>query len=97
MSRIDKFPGNVATGQVTAPATAGGILIKDVNNNRRSITIINHGTTAVYVGPLGVTALTGAFLVGIAGACLPPIMSTAALYAITGGGTQTISFIEEYD
>lgn len=88
--------GQLGTGQVSVAATAGGTLICSATSTRRRLTIINHGTTAVYIGLTGVTTATGALLPGAVGANLT-INVNVPVYGITASGTATVSFIEEYD
>jgi hypothetical protein len=83
-----------ATGQVTFDDSPA-VLIAAARAGRRVITIINSGTTAAYIGGLGVTALTGALLPGVVGASLV-LAVTGAVYGITASGSCTVSFVEEY-
>src|SRR5215467_935509 len=85
--------GNIATGQVTVGATA--TLIAAARPGRVSITIINNGTTDVFLGPSGVTATTGLLLLGIKGTAIT-ISGSAAIYGIVGSGTQIVCFMEQY-
>lgn len=62
---------------------------------KKRVTFVNHGTTAVYIGKTGVTALTGLLLAGAVGQTLT-LRANAALYAITASGTQVISVCTEY-
>jgi hypothetical protein len=87
---------NLATGQVSVDTTAGGKQIAAARSTRRTITVVNHGTTDVYVGSSGVSTSTGVLLLGTKGAAVT-LCTTAAVYGIVGSGTQTISYFEEYD
>lgn len=86
-----------ATGQVTVPATANGILIVAARAGRRAVTIINSGTTIVALGApaTGLTVTNGALLPGAAGASIT-IPTAAAVYGIVGTGTQVVSYLETY-
>jgi hypothetical protein len=59
------------------------------------VTIINHGTTAVYLGTGTITTSNGALLVGTAGASVT-IVTTDAVKGIVASGSQAVSYIEEY-
>ena len=84
---------SIATNQVSVLATA--TLIAAARAGRSMITIVNGGTTDVFVGGSGVTAGTGVLLVGIKGASIT-IPTSGAVYGITGGGSQAVSFLEAY-
>ncbi len=88
--------GNIAVNQVSVTTTAGGTTIAAARSTRRGILVINHGTTAVYLGPSGVTTSNGLLLAGIVGAFIS-IPTTVAILGIVGSGTQTVSYIEVYD
>jgi len=98
-----KSPGavGIATGQVSIDTTSGGVLVcaartmQGVSGGRRRIKITNHGTTACYVGNSGLTTGTGFLLAGIVGYTVT-LDTTAAVYGISAG-TQTVSYVEEYD
>jgi hypothetical protein len=83
----------IATGQVSV-TSSGTTLIAAERAGRGRITVIQHGTTPVYVGLTGVTTTTGALLAGVAGATLT-FDTEAAIYGASGG-TQTVSFVEEF-
>lgn len=83
-----------ATGQSTLGTTA--VQVAAARTGRRSITIVNHSTTDVYIGGSGVTATTGTLLLGTKGASIT-LESTGAIYGITTAGTPTVSFMEEYN
>lgn len=84
----------IAHDQVSVGTTA--TLIAAARNSRGYLILVNHGTTAVYVGGSSVTTSNGCLLAGVVGQSLP-IKTNAAIYAIVASGTQTISFIEEYE
>lgn len=83
----------LATAQVSVTTSATQIAASRAG--RRSITIINEGTTVVRLGVSGVTTGTGAYLAGVAGASVT-LETEAAVYGIVGSGTQTVSCIENY-
>ena len=87
---------NLATGQVTADTTAGGVAVCAARPTRRLVTLTNLGTTDVFVGTGTVTAATGALLAGVKGATLT-LGVTGAVKAVTAGGTQAVSYAEEYE
>jgi|ERR1700676_594078 len=85
---------NIATGQVSIANTATSIV--SARGTRRSITVINHGTTDVFLGGTNsVTTSTGLLLIGAKGTVLK-LDTASALWAIVASGSQTISFVEEY-
>ena len=77
------------TGQVSVTGTATAIRVKDTN--RRGVLIVNHGTTAVYLGDSTVTTSNGLLLAGVVGASIS-IPTISDVYGITGGASQTVSF-----
>lgn len=85
---------NLLTGQVTIAATS--TVIAAARATRRAITVVNHGTTDVFIGLAGVATTTGVLLKGIAGGGIT-FETTVAINGIVGAGTQVISFAEEYD
>lgn len=87
---------NWVPDQVDIDATAGGTVIAAARANRRSITVVNLGTTDVWLGGNGVTATDGQLLLGVKGAART-IRTTAEVRAITASGTQRVAFDEEYD
>ncbi len=87
--------GSLATAQVLVDTTVGGVKIIDVRPARNEITIVNHGTTDVYLGPSGVTVSTGVLLSGVKGASITlPVYG--AVYGIVSSGSQTVSYVETY-
>ena len=80
--------GNSATLIAAARAGVAG-------TGRVALTIENSGTTDVYIGPSGVTTATGILLPGVKGAALT-IPTTAAVYGITGGASQTVTVLESF-
>lgn len=84
---------NIATSQVSVAATA--TLIAALRSGRRSITVEQLGTTAVYLGGSGVTTANGVLLAGTVGSSVT-MNFTGALYGITASGTQTVAEFEIY-
>jgi hypothetical protein len=84
---------NLATAQVSVAATA--TLIVAARVGRKEVTIVNHGTTAVYLGPSGVATTTGQLLAGVAGEGIT-YSGGAAVYGIAATGSQTVSVAEVY-
>jgi hypothetical protein len=86
----DTFAANQVS--VTTAAT----LIVAARAGRRSVGIVNHGTTAVYLGPANtVTTSNGLLLTGTAGASVV-LDYSGNVYGIVGAGSQTVSYGEEY-
>jgi len=86
--------GSFATGQVSIGASATQIAASRAT--RRRMTIVNHGSTAVFVGASGVATNSGLRLIGLDGAAVSLVV-TGAVYGIVASGSQTVSYIEEYD
>lgn len=82
-----------ATSQVSVGASATPIVA--ARSGRGSVTIENTGTTVIYIGNSAVTTGTGFYLPGVAGAAVT-IPSSAALYGITAGGSQTVTVVETF-
>jgi len=93
---VANYPGadNIATNQVSVTSAATAIVA--ARATRRSVLIINHGTTDVYIGGASVTTSDGILLTGTAGAAIG-IGTTAAVYGIVVSSSQTVSYIENYD
>ena len=87
---------HIANGQVTVDTTSGGVQIVGTRSTRRCVTIVNLGTTDVWVGAGTVTASNGQLLLGVKGASVS-LDTTAAVKAIVASGSQDVSFLEEYD
>ena len=85
---------NFATGQVSVADTATQIV--PARRDREGVMIVQHGTTAVFLGDSGVTTTTGVRLTGTAGAFVV-LPTTRAVYGIVASGTQTVSYAEIYD
>jgi hypothetical protein len=79
------------TGQVSVGNTP--TLIIAANTSRKRITIVNLGTTNVFIGGSGVTTTTGQLLQGLAGYPLT-LYCTSAIYGVATPN-QTVSYSEE--
>lgn len=91
---VSETYANLATAQVSVGATA--TLIVAARAGRKEVTIVNHGTTALYLGSSsGVTTSTGQLLAGVAGEGIT-YSGGAAIYGITASGSQTVSAAEVY-
>lgn len=90
----DTGAASFAPGQVSVAVTATQIVA--ARATRRSVLIVQHGTTAVYVGGSGVTTSNGLLVVGAAGSRVG-VPTAGAVYGIVGTGTQTVSYMEVYD
>ena len=89
-------PANLAPFQtVVTTATSPATLLAAARAQRQFVTVINSGTTAVYLGGVGVTAATGVMLPGVVGASIT-IAFTGDLYAVAASGTQAVSGYEVY-
>lgn len=93
---VSRGAATLAHNQVSVDTTAGGVTIAAARATRRSITIVNHGATAVYLGVGTVTAANGFLLLGVAGAAVT-LHVNVAIKGITASGSQTVSYAEEYD
>jgi hypothetical protein len=93
-------PDNIAPFQTTVAASGGAgangaTLPAAARPGRQVVTVINSGTTAIYLGGGAVTSGTGVQLPGVAGASIT-IAFTGALYAITASGSQAVTGYELY-
>jgi hypothetical protein len=89
---------NLSTGQVSVGATATQIVAARTGTSgtgRISVTVVNAGTTPIYLGGSGVTTTTGTLLPGIVGASVT-INTQAAVYGTTASGSQTVSEFETF-
>ena len=84
---------NLATGQAIATTTSGAIVA--ARPGRATVTIENTGTTAVYLGPPGVTSTTGFLLPGVVGAALT-LSVTSEIDAVTASGTAPLTIYETF-
>lgn len=86
----------VATNQVTVDTTVGGVIIVPARASRHFVTLVNLGTTDVYVGVGTVSTSNGYLLLGSKGAAIT-IASVLAIKAIVAAGTQAVAFLEEFE
>lgn len=85
---------NFTPAQVSVTGTA--TLIVAARTGRASVTILNTGATAIYLGPTsGVTTSNGMLLPGVAGASIT-LPYNGAVYGITTTGTQAVTEYELY-
>lgn len=84
---------SVATGQVSIGATA--TLIAAARPGRSSVTIVNGGTTDVFIGGSGVTTTTGMLLSGTKGQLIT-IPTSGAVYGVVATGTESVSEMEAF-
>lgn len=87
---------NIANAQATADTTSGGVTLVASRATRRSVTIVNMGTTAVYLGTGTVSTANGFLLPGVVGAAVT-FNVTAAVKGIVASGSQAVGVLEEYD
>lgn len=93
-SFVSESAANFATSQATA-GTAGTLLCA-ARPTRRAATLINLGTTAVWLGnSTAVTTTTGSLLAGVVGSSTT-IPTSAAIYGVVGTGTQAVSCLETF-
>lgn len=85
--------GSIASAQVSVTTTAGTVVA--ARAGRRSLLIVNHGTTDVFLGPATVTVANGILLPGVKGASIS-IPTTALVQGIVAAGAQTVSYIEVF-
>jgi hypothetical protein len=86
-------PANLAPFQVTVTTSPTPLAL--ARTQRQFVTVINSGTTAIYLGGAGVTASTGVMLPGVAGASIT-LAFTGDLYAVTAAGSQPVTGYEVY-
>jgi hypothetical protein len=82
-----------ATAQVVVGTTA--TLISAARDGTDDVTIVNFGTTQVFIGNANVTTGTGFPLPGVVGASLT-IPATTAIYGIVASGTQPVAVMSTY-
>lgn len=90
------LPGTstLATNQVSV--TTSATLIVAARSGRRAVTVVQHGTTAVYLGASsGVTTSTGVLLIGTAGSAVE-LCHAGDVYGIVASGSVTVGYAEEY-
>lgn len=89
---------NFTPGQATITNAATIIAAARIGTSgvgRISITVVQTGTTPIYLGGSGVTTSTGTLLPGVLGASVT-IGTTAAVYGITASGSQLVTEFETY-
>lgn len=85
---------NLGTQQEVVASTP--TLLIAANLARVGVMITNLGTVDVFIGNANVTAATGSLLPGTKGAAMS-LPFLGAVYAITGGGTQSVCVLEVYN
>ncbi len=85
--------GSIANNQVSVTTTSSTVVTSRAG--RRSLLIVNHGTTDVFLGTGTVTTSNGLLLKGTAGASVS-IPTSAAVNGIVASGTQTVSYLEVF-
>lgn len=90
---VGSQPSNIATGQFSCGTTAAQAVA--ARTGRRNVLLIQEGTTLVRIGASSVTPSTGAPLPGTAYSAMT-IDGSAAVFCVTGSGSQTISYVETY-
>ena len=73
---------------VSVDNTVGGVEIVATDTTKRSHVIYNNGTATIYLGPVGVTTLSGLPLT--AGSAYRESNIVVAIYGITAGTTEDI-------
>ena len=86
---------SIGNGQVTCDTTAGGVQIVGTRATRRAVTVMNMGSTSVYLGAGTVASTSGMLLVGAVGAAVT-FETTAAVKGFSTGSA-VVSYVEEYD
>lgn len=85
---------NLAHNQVTVNATA--TLICAARTARKAITVVQHGSTTVYLGNTsGVTTSNGQLMIGTPGSAVTYFYN-GDIYGIASSGTDVVSYVEEY-
>ena len=86
------------TGQTSVGSSA--TLIVGQNTGRKAVVITNLGTVAIYISSgtnatagQNCTVAAGQLLPGVVGASIS-IPSTSAVWGISSGGTQSVSFLD---
>ena len=82
-----------ATSQVVVGATA--TLISAARDGTDDVTIVNFGTTQVFIGNANVTVSNGFPIPGVVGASLT-IPATTAIYGIVASGTQPVAVLSTF-
>lgn len=89
-------PQNIATGQGSVTTTSAQLVAARNPTGsgalpRRSVTVINTGSTTLFFGRSGVTATAG---VPIPAGAAVTITFTGALYTVTASGSTTAAYYE---
>lgn len=93
VQRVDEQGSTaIAAGQVSCTTAATSIAA--ARDTRKAIVLVNRSTTAVFIGPSGVTTSTGLQLNQNDSIT---IRTTAQVFGIVSLGTATVHYIEEYD
>ena len=82
-----------ATSQVTVGATP--TLISAARDGGDDVTIMNFGTTQVFIGNADVSVANGFPIPGVVGASLT-IPATTAIYGIVASGTQPVAVLSTF-
>ena len=82
-----------ATAQVTVGTTP--TLISAARDGTDDVTIVNFGTTQVFIGNANVTVSNGFPIPGVVGASLT-IPATTAIYGIVASGTQAVAVLATF-
>ncbi|MBB4200679.1 hypothetical protein GGD83_004508, partial [Rhodoblastus sphagnicola] len=77
---------NIATGQVSVATSATQVVA--ARAGRKEVTIVNHATTAVYIGGSAVTAAAGLLLADVRGQCIVSGTSAPGAEAPVGTGSR---------
>lgn len=91
--QITQSPGTIATNQISVGTSP--TLISSARTGRTALTIVNHGTTDVFIGTSNVSNTSGILLTGTRGQTLV-FDGSASVYGIVSSGTQTVSFVETF-
>jgi len=93
VQRVNEQGGTaIANGQVTVTTTSGTLLA--ARDTRKACLFVNRGIYDVYVGTGTVTSSNGLLLMSNDGVS---IRTTAAINAISSGGSSVVHYVEEYD
>lgn len=84
----------IASGQATVITTANGTLIVPARSDRKRVTLTMIGAVDTFVGPSGLTASTGALLLGTKGTQMV-LETAAAIYGINAS-TAVVGYVEEF-
>ena len=90
---IEGSAANLVTSQVSV--TNAAALLYTPQASSIGVMITNLGTTDVWLGPAGVTTGNGQLLPGVRGAAIS-LPTTAPIFGITGGASQSVCITEIY-